>query len=36
MVWIPGGTFMMGSPSGEEDRDSDETQHRVTLISCAD
>ena len=31
MVWVPPGTFSMGSPSSEEDRDSDETQHRVTL-----
>jgi len=32
-VRIPSGTFMMGSPSGESNRDwdSDETQHRVTL-----
>ena len=31
MVYIPPGTFMMGSPSGEKGRDSDERQHRVTL-----
>lgn len=31
MVKIPAGSFMMGSPSGEEGRDNDETQHRVTL-----
>ena len=31
MVWISAGSFEMGSPSNEEDRDSDETQHRVTL-----
>ena len=31
MVWIPPGSFDMGSPSGEESRDSDEKQHRVTL-----
>ncbi len=34
-VWIPPGTFMMGSPKGEEGRDPDElnneTQHKVTL-----
>jgi len=30
-VQIPPGTFMMGSPSSEPNRDSDETQHRVTL-----
>ena len=31
MVWIPPGTFMMGSPTNEAERDSDETQHTVTL-----
>jgi formylglycine-generating enzyme required for sulfatase activity len=31
MVWIDGGTFMMGSPSSEVDRGSDETQHQVTI-----
>ena len=31
MVLIPAGTFMMGSPESEEDRDDDETQHEVTL-----
>jgi len=30
-VLIPAGAFMMGSPSSEPNRDSDETQHRVTL-----
>jgi len=30
-VQIPAGTFMMGSPSSEPNRASDETQHRVTL-----
>lgn len=30
-VNIPGGTFIMGSPAGEKDRDDDETQHQVTL-----
>lgn len=28
---IPKGTFTMGTPSNETDRDSDETQHQVTL-----
>ncbi|MDR1858054.1 MAG: formylglycine-generating enzyme family protein [Treponema sp.] len=31
MVRIPAGTFTMGSPAGEPGRDSDETQHTVTL-----
>ncbi|MHC6201859.1 SUMF1/EgtB/PvdO family nonheme iron enzyme [Breznakiellaceae bacterium SP9] len=31
MVRIQGGTFMMGSPSSEAGRDSDEVQHRVTV-----
>ena len=33
MVFVPiqPGTFMMGSPSSESGRDSDETQHEVTL-----
>jgi len=31
MVLIPAGTFIMGSPSTEPDRNSDETQHSVTL-----
>jgi len=30
-VYIAPGTFMMGSPSSEEGRDTDETQHSVTL-----
>ena len=30
-VYIAPGTFMMGSPSNEEGRDSDERQHQVTL-----
>jgi len=30
-VYIPPGTFMMGSPEDEPGRDSDETLHRVTL-----
>ncbi|MEA3427924.1 MAG: formylglycine-generating enzyme family protein [Thermodesulfobacteriota bacterium] len=31
MVYISPGTFMMGSPSNEQKRYSDERQHRVTL-----
>ena len=31
MVWIPGGTFVMGSPESEVERYSNETQHTVTL-----
>jgi formylglycine-generating enzyme required for sulfatase activity len=31
MVQIPGGTFTMGSPTGEPNRNTDETQHPVTL-----
>ncbi|GAB1416648.1 hypothetical protein MASR2M117_20540 [Paludibacter sp.] len=31
MIAIKGGTFMMGSPSSEKDRESDETQHQVTV-----
>jgi len=31
LVFIPAGSFMMGSPTSEEERDDDETQHRVTL-----
>jgi len=32
MVYIPGGTFTMGSPENEEGRSSDEgLQHRVTV-----
>jgi formylglycine-generating enzyme required for sulfatase activity len=30
-VYIKPGTFMMGSPVNEKDRDNDETQHQVTL-----
>jgi len=31
LVWIPPGTFVMGSPTSEAPRDSRETQHNVTL-----
>ena len=31
MIYVAPGSFMMGSPSSEEGRDDDETQHRVTL-----
>src|SRR5436309_4589509 len=30
-VWIPPGTFVMGSPNGEKARRGDELQHKVTL-----
>lgn len=30
-VYIPSGTFSMGSPASEKDRDDDETLHQVTL-----
>lgn len=30
-VWIPPGTFIMGSPKEEKQRDANETQHKVTL-----
>lgn len=30
-AWIPPGTFVMGSPEDEEERNEDETQHRVKL-----
>ncbi len=33
MVWIPPGTFVMGSPDDEKERNSDETQHTVTLTN---
>jgi formylglycine-generating enzyme required for sulfatase activity len=36
MVALPGGTFLMGSPEGEEGRDADEgPQHEVTIRSFA-
>ncbi|MHC6201930.1 formylglycine-generating enzyme family protein [Breznakiellaceae bacterium SP9] len=31
MVYIAGGTFIMGSPANEPERGSDEVQHRVTV-----
>ena len=31
MIWVEPGTFMMGSPASEPDRNSDETLHEVTL-----
>lgn len=31
MVFIPPGTFTMGSPKDEPDRSEDEVQHQVTL-----
>jgi len=31
LVWIPPGTFVMGSPTNEAERYSDEGQHTVTL-----
>jgi uncharacterized protein (TIGR02996 family) len=30
-AWIPPGTFLMGSPPDEAEREDNETQHRVTL-----
>jgi formylglycine-generating enzyme required for sulfatase activity len=30
-VWIPPGSFLMGSPKEEKDRNANETQHKVTL-----
>src|SRR5471030_1788704 len=30
-VWIPPGTFLMGSPKEEKGREAIETQHKVTL-----
>ena len=31
MVWIPGGTFVMGSPTSEAERGADEVQHTVIV-----
>ena len=31
MVRLPGGSFLMGSPTDKPDREGDETQHRVTV-----
>ena len=31
MLWVEPGTFTMGSPTSEEGRSNDETQHQVTL-----
>ena len=31
MIWVEPGTFTMGSPTTESGRNSDETQHQVTL-----
>ena len=31
MVWIPGGTFVMGSPTSEAGRGTDEVQHTVIV-----
>ncbi|MDE0820545.1 MAG: formylglycine-generating enzyme family protein [Opitutales bacterium] len=33
MLWCKPGTFTMGSPKSEKDRDDDETPHTVTLTS---
>jgi formylglycine-generating enzyme required for sulfatase activity len=30
-VWIPPGSFVMGSPKDEKGRQTDETQHKITL-----
>jgi formylglycine-generating enzyme len=33
MMWVRAGTYVMGSPTNEPDRDTDETQHTVTLTN---
>ena len=33
LILIPGGMFLMGSPETERMRQSDETQHEVTVSS---
>ena len=33
MIWIPAGSFVMGTPVGELGREADESQHEVTLTS---
>jgi len=33
LVWVPAGSFDMGSPASEEGRFSDEQRHRVTLTT---
>ena len=33
MIWVEPGTFTMGSPASEADRDSDEAEHNVTLTN---
>jgi len=33
MAWIPAGTFVMGSPTNEPDRSTNELQHTVTLTN---
>lgn len=30
-VWVPPGSFTMGSPEDEKGRDDDELQHRMTI-----
>jgi len=31
LIWVNGGSFTMGSPTSESGRDTNETQHKVTL-----